>query len=104
MSGSFADLHAAHIRLCILRLLADAPGYFANDSILHQSVEAHGLICTRDQMRGHLTWLEEQRLITIQRPGGSTVMVATLSERGGDVAAGKSHVPGVQKPSPGAAV
>lgn len=104
MSGSFADLHAAHIRLCILRLLADAPGYFANDSILHQSVEAHGLVCTRDQMRGHLTWLEEQRLITIQRPGASTVMVATLSERGGDVAAGKSHVPGVQKPSPGTAI
>lgn len=104
MSGSFADLHAAHIRLCILRLLADAPGYFANDSILHQSVEAHGLVCTRDQMRGHLTWLEEQRLITIQRPGASTVIVATLSERGGDVAAGKSHVPGVQKPSPGTAV
>ncbi|PXW79005.1 hypothetical protein C7451_10167 [Blastomonas natatoria] len=104
MSGSFADLHAAHIRLCILRLLADAPGYFANDSILHQSVEAHGLVCTRDQMRGHLTWLEEQRLITILRPGASTVMVATLSERGGDVAAGKSHAPGVQKPSPGTAV
>lgn len=101
----FATFHGAHIRLCILRLLAASPGYFANDSVLQQGVEAHGLACTRDQMRGHLTWLEEQRLVTIQRPGGTgMIMVATLGERGGDVAAGRSTVPGVQKPSPGGSI
>lgn len=102
--SDFATFHSAHIRLCILRLLAAAPGYFANDSVLQQGVEAHGLACTRDQMRGHLTWLEEQRLVTVQRPGAGQIMVATLGERGGDVAAGRSHVPGVQKPSPGGAI
>lgn len=102
--SDFPTFHAEHIRLATLRFLAAAPGYFANDSVLQQGVEALGLSCTRDQMRGHLTWLEEQRLITMQRPGGAgPVLVATLSERGGDVAAGRSTVLGVRKPSPGGA-
>lgn len=95
----FSDLYDGHIRLSVLRLLDGQPTYSANDSVLYQGVSALGHGCTRDQMRGHLTWLEEQRLVTLVKPMIG-VIVATLTERGADVALGRSQVPGVQRPSP----
>lgn len=89
----------AHIRLAALRLLDGQASYQANDSVLLQAVNAMGLGCTRDQMRGHLVWMEEQRLVTrIEVATG--LVVATLTERGSDVANGRSIIPGVQRPSP----
>lgn len=98
---SYSDFHFQHVRLTILRLLADAPGYSANDSVLTDAVNAMGLICTRDQMRTNLAWLEEQRLLTQLHPMTS-LAVATISERGVEVAKGRSIIAGVQRPSPGA--
>lgn len=98
LAADFTKAHDGHIRLAILRLLADLPGYCANDSVLHQAVNAMGLTCTRDQIRGHLTWLAEQRLVTVVE--ASQLTVATLTERGGEVAAGRSVIDGVQRPSP----
>lgn len=100
MKTDFAKLHDGHVRLATLRLLDDAPGYSANDSVLTTSVRSMGLSCTRDQMRGHLGWMEEQRLVTLLRPTDGLI-VATISERGADVAHGRSVVAGVQRPSPG---
>lgn len=98
---SFADFHAGHVRLTILRLLVEAPGYAANDSVLAQLVNAMGLTSTRDQVRGHLAWLEEQLLVTRAKPAEG-IVVATITERGNEVAAGRAIVDGVQRPSPGA--
>ncbi len=95
----FAKVHDGHVRLAVLRLLDGAPGYCANDSVLHQAVNAMGLTSTRDQLRGHLGWLAEQRLVTTLEPAPGMI-VATLSERGGEVAAGRSFVTGVQRPAP----
>src|SRR3546814_8407851 len=97
--SEFADFMGEHVWLSVLRLLDGAPGYAANDSILTQGVEQLGLSCTRDQMRGHLSWLQEQRLVNLIRPAAG-VTVATLTERGSDVASGRSHIPGVQRPAP----
>lgn len=97
---NFADHHFEHVRLTILRLLADAPGYSSNDSILTDATNAMGLVCTRDQVRSNLAWLEEQRLVTLLKPTTS-LTVATITERGNDVAAGRSIVAGVHRPSPG---
>lgn len=94
-------IHDEHLRLTILRLLNEQPGYSANDSVLSMATESMGLHCTRDQMRGHLAWLEEQRLITVFKPT-PMLIVAELTERGNDVAAGRSFAAGVQRPSPGA--
>ena len=99
LKSSFAPVHDGHIRLGVLQLLDTQPGYLANDSVLHQAVAALGLACTRDQMRGHLSWLEEQRLVTLLVPAAG-IVVATLSERGADVAAGRSVIAGVQRPAP----
>lgn len=98
LATDLAKAHDGHVRLSILRLLGDLPGYCTNDSVLHQAVNAMGLICTRDQMRGHLSWLGEQRLVSTVDAGHLTV--ATLTERGADVGAGRSVIDGVQRPSP----
>lgn len=92
-------MHDGHVRLAILRLLDEQPGYCANDSVLHDAVNAVGLNATRSQIRGHIEWLQEQRLVKYQA-AGSGLLVVTLSERGSDVANGRSVIAGVQRPSP----
>lgn len=99
LSSDFAPVHDGHIRLAVLRLLDAQAGYCANDSILTDAVRALGLSVTRDQMRGHLSWLDEQRLVSRVETGAGLV-VATLTDRGADVANGRSVVSGVQRPSP----
>ncbi len=90
---------ARHVRLAILRLLVEAPGYALNSSILVDAVGALGLAASRDQIRGEIAWLAEQGLVTADElPGG--LVVATLTERGSDVASGRATVPGVQRPTP----
>ena len=96
---SYTAHFARHLRLAILRLLAEAPGYALNSSILTDALGALGLAASRDQVRGEIAWLAEQGLSTTDElPGG--LLVATLTERGGDVASGRAHVPGVQRPTP----
>lgn len=99
LSSEFAAVQDGHVRLAMLRLLADQPEYRANDSILHDAVNAVGLTATRDQVRGHVGWLEEQRLVTVIETN-SGLLVVTMTERGGDVAAGRSIIKGVQRPAP----
>ena len=100
MAADFAPFQDGHVRLAVLQLLDGSAGYTANNQVLRMGVEAMGLACTGDQLRGHLTWLEEQRLVTTVALG-SGVVVATLTERGADVAAGRSVLSGVQRPAPG---
>lgn len=99
MKDDFALVHDGYVRAGALRLLADLPEYRANDIVITDAVRALGMACTNDQMRGHLTWLQEQRLVTLTDVSG--ISVATLTERGAEVAAGRSHITGVQRPKPG---
>lgn len=96
---NFSDTYDGHIRLAVLQLLSAQAAYQANDMLLAAAVNGMGLTCTADQMRGHLAWLAEQRLVTTIEAGPLTV--ATMTERGGDVAAGRSQIKGVQRPAPG---
>ena len=90
----------AHLRLTLLRLLAEQPGYKSNSSILTQAADSTaGFTATRDQVKTELAWLAEQTLITTTEVIDGLV-VATLTERGGDVASGRAVVPGVQRPNP----
>ncbi|MEO7691275.1 MAG: hypothetical protein ABIS51_18470 [Sphingomonas sp.] len=95
----FEDAFLPHVRLTILRLLADAPGYSANDSVLVSATAAIGLPATRDQVRTQIGWLAEQGLVRAEHPT-PTLTVAVITERGCDVAAGRGSVQGVQRPSP----
>lgn len=95
---SFADHVAENRRICLLRILAEAPSYRANESLLHTLVEEFGLTCTRDQVRTDLAWLRDQGLLTLDQPAG--IYVAQVTQSGLDVAAGRTTVPGVKRPSP----
>ena len=97
---SYHDHFASHLRLTILRVLSELPGYKSNDSLLTSAADAVGVPATRDQVRTELAWLAEQRLVITDEPGLMRLVIAVATERGLDVAAGRATVPGVQRPAP----
>ncbi len=96
--ADLAKVQDGYVRLATLQLLAGAPAYQANDAVIAQALAAMGLACSRDQLRAHLGWLEEVRLVSLVDL--SALKVAELTERGADVAAGRSFLAGVQRPQP----
>ncbi|HIF5574529.1 VpaChn25_0724 family phage protein [Pasteurella multocida] len=85
-------------RLVILRSLSDA-GYDANESILDDCLALYGHNISRDLVRNHLNWLEEQGLVQIERLSDG-FMAAKITQRGLDVANGEAVVDGVKRPRP----
>lgn len=94
----YRDVLDENQRLNILKSLEEMPGYTANESIVHAVLERYGHQVSRDQVRTHLRWLEEQGLISIDAVGST--QIATATTRGVDVAKGRSTVPGVKRPEP----
>ncbi|MBV7315463.1 ArsR family transcriptional regulator [Shewanella sp. NIFS-20-20] len=93
---SFKTLLIEDQRLVILRSLKEMQGYEANESIVDSCLDAYGHNVSRDQVRNHLAWLDEQGLITIRTV--SDCQIARLTGRGEDVATGQATVPGVKRP------
>lgn len=85
-------------RLVILRTLTET-GFDANESILSSGLEMYGHRISRDLLRNHLNWLEEQGLVRIERLTNG-YMVATITARGADVAEGRVVIDGVKRPRP----
>jgi Fe2+ or Zn2+ uptake regulation protein len=94
------NIFIADQRLVILRTLAAAPGYRANDSILDDVLAQFSHHISRDQVRTHVRWLEEQGLVIVE-PLGRTLN-AKITQNGIDVSRGEAFVDGVKRPSPGA--
>lgn len=93
---SFKDYLRRDVRLVTLRILSEMPEYRANSSVITNVLDQFGHAATRDQVKTELRWLEEQGLIQLTEVG--SVLVATLLERGQDVARGRATVDGVAKP------
>lgn len=93
---AYTDYLRHDIRLVILRLLTDMPGYRANSSVLNTALDHYGHSTSRDQTKTELQWLAEQNAVSLSEVG--PVLVATLTERGQDIAAGRARVPGIQRP------
>ena len=83
-------------RLIMLQALLKMPGYSGNDSILRTCLAEYGHKCSRDLIRNHLAWLQEQGLVALEDVGG--LLVAVMTERGQDVAEGNTTCIGVKKP------
>jgi Fe2+ or Zn2+ uptake regulation protein len=94
---NFSEHLAADQRLVILRLLVESNSYKANSSVLTMRMDHLGHAVSRDVVRSHLSWLDEQGLVSIDEPV-TGVVVATLRPRGDDVARGRAVVPGVSRP------
>lgn len=99
MAANYEGTVREHLRITLLRLLAEQPDYTLNESILADLSTNYGFNPSRDRVRTELAWLREQGLVSTQDLGG--FVVATLSERGEDVANGRVVVPGVKRPRPG---
>lgn len=95
----YRDAITADRRLVLLRLLQNSAGYTANHYLLQSAMEGFGHVVSLDVVKSDLAWLAEQGLIMIDMPG--EVQLATLTQRGHDVASGRSTVPGVKRPAPG---
>ena len=99
MAANYEDTVREHLRITLLRLLAEQPDYTLNESILADLSTAYGFNPSRDRVRTELAWLREQGLVTTEDLGG--FVVATLTERGEDAARGRVVVPGIKRPRPG---
>jgi hypothetical protein len=96
--SAYQEYQSRHRRLSILRILAEAAGYTGNDSLLAMVVNEFGIVSTRDQLRSEISWLRDHGFVTAKDVSG--IMVATLTEAGGEIAAGRRSDPGIAKPSP----
>lgn len=93
---SFSDYLRKDVRLVMLRVLSETPGFRSNSSVLVNLLDRFGHVITRDQAKTEVRWLSEQGLVTIEEAG--SVLVAELTERGQDVAEGRAVVDGIARP------
>ncbi|WP_028588252.1 hypothetical protein [Desulfocurvus vexinensis] len=96
---SYEKYLVEHLRITILRLLLEQTDYTLNESLIADMSTEYGFSPSRDRVRNELYWLREQGLVELREPSG--LAVATLTERGADVAAGRALAPGIKRPSPG---
>lgn len=92
----YSEFIRQDVRLVILRLLVEMTAYRANSSVLTMALDSYGHTLSRDQVKTELQWLAEQGALTLEDVG--PVVVATLCERGQDIAAGRARVPGIKRP------
>ncbi len=93
------NLIIADQRLALLQALV-ACNNDANQNILQTCLAQYGHNISMDLVRNHMLWLEEQGLVRISRLDTDRLFVATIIQRGLDVANGVSVVDGVKKPNP----
>lgn len=93
---SYADEVNAARRLAILLSLYFSPGYTLSRAALRHQVERTGYITSADLMRAECAWLSEIGLIEPLE-----LDAVRLTDRGEDIALGRSQTPGVRRPSPG---
>lgn len=96
---SFLQAAIEAARLKILELLQQTNGYALNNQVIESGLDAMGMRHSASVIRAELGWLEEVGAVTLMDVG--PVVVATLTERGHDIARGLSVVRGIARPVPG---
>ena len=98
---SLAETLAKDRRLVILRLLSEVPGYALSASMLTKAVRSMRHAVYDDTIAADLVMLEQHGLVTREEEphNGKTLVFATLTRFGLEVANGRPH-PMVDQPSP----
>ncbi len=96
---SWAQWEEERCRLDCLRLLDELPAYSANHRTLAAALQTRGHNPSADALADTLNWLAARGLLETREEAG--YVVARLTDRGADVAAGRETVPGVARPMPG---
>lgn len=86
-------------RLDALRLLEAASGYELNHRTIGAALRTRGHHRSADAQADALHWLAGRGLLEIREEAG--FVIARLTDRGADVAAGREAVPGIARPMPG---
>jgi hypothetical protein len=97
---SFRDIVDGEQRLAICQLLEQDPDYSHNEHVIKRAMQMMGHNIGSDLLRNHLTWLQEQGLVSVDRENVPTVWVVKLTVRGQDAALGRTLIPGVARPGP----
>lgn len=102
---SLADVLAADRRGIILRVLHDQGDFGLNDGVIQDALDLSGHKVSRDVVRTELSWLEEQGFVHIDKlqtsfDKATGLWVANLTQRGEEIATGRSKNPGVKRPPP----
>jgi len=87
-------------RLVFLKLLETQSDYALPHFALRDALAQLGHSVSLDKVKTDAAWLEEQGLITVNRPAPG-LEVYKLTARGKDVAENRAVVPGVKQPEPG---
>lgn len=95
---SYKDLLAQDRRLVILQLLEKSPGYKASQQLLYSALPGFGHEVSLDLVGTDIAWLYDNGCVHTALLGDVTV--ATLTQFGQDVAAGRISIPGVRRPGP----
>lgn len=99
LSEHTAELWRQHLRLALLRFLADAQGGATNDSLLTDAVVSIGIDADRHQVRDALAFLEESGCVRLERI--EPIILASITDLGEMVASGRRRVSGIKPPSRG---
>ena len=97
---SFESFEVEHQRLLVLQALESDPDYSHNEYVLSRYLQSRGHGISSDRLSTELAWLAEQGLLQLEAVAGFAVV--KLTRRGEDVALGRTRVPGVARPRPGA--
>lgn len=92
------EIREEHRLLALLRTLLRSPSYTANALLLRDWLDRLGLGASHDVIRADLHRLQELGLCTLDKEG--ELIRVTLSERGLDVAEGRSQVDGILRLGP----
>ena len=97
--NSWIQAEEERYRLDVLRLLAELSGYEANHRTIGAALRTRGHHRSADAQADALHWLSRHGLVETR--DDASYIVARLTDRGDDVAAGRETVPGVARPMPG---
>lgn len=93
----YSEHRRKHRRLSCLIGLAGSEQRRASDSELWEIVSDF-VPSTRDQIRTELLWLRDNGFVTLREI--ATILMATITEAGADMAAGRRTDPRIATPSP----
>lgn len=88
------QIQQSYTRRAILSLLAYDTDYRLTADVIEAALDASAQAVTRDALENELRWLNEQGFIALEHLSGITI--ATLTDRGLEIARGKSRAHGIR--------
>lgn len=99
--STVAQLELEYRRLCMLKVLAEAPNQVAYEGLIQSALQRFGHWPGREEIQADLDWLAGQGLVRIDKHASDarTSYIATLTDKGLATSEGKLTVAGVRRPT-----